>query len=77
VTLQGTLAAKTGKVKLVVAYGKVKKTLTATVKNGRFATKLKLSRKDAKAKKLSVTLTYAGDASFAPATLKKTLKIKK
>jgi plastocyanin len=73
VTLQGSLAAKSGKVKLVLTYGKVKKTLTAKVKNGRFSAKLKLSRKDAKAKKLSVTLTYAGDASFAPAPAKKTL----
>ena len=76
-TLAGTLAAPSGKVKLVLAYGKTKTTLNATVKNGRFNAKVKLTRSAAKTKKLSVTLTYAGNANYAPATAKASVKIKR
>jgi plastocyanin len=82
VAFSGTITAKSGTVKLTLSFknGKktVKKTVSAKIAKGKFSAKLKLSPADAKkAKQLSVTLTYAGDAAFAPATKKATPKVKK
>ena len=73
VTVSGTLAAS-GKVRIEVSYrvgSKTrKKTLSLTVKNGRFSGKLKLSASDARrAKKLAVTVTYGGEKA------KRTVKV--
>jgi len=65
VSVAGTLAA-TGKVRVALSYRAGtkprKKTLSLSVRNGRFSGKLKLSGTDARrASKLSVTVTYAGE----------------
>jgi len=75
----GTIAPKSGTVKIAVSYkvGKktIKKTVSAKIVKGRFSAKLKLS--SSKPAKLTTTLTYAGDSAFLPATKKATPKVKK
>jgi plastocyanin len=75
-TVAGTLAA-TGKVRVELAYkaGKAtrKKTLSLTIKNGKFSGTVKLSASDAKkASKLTVTVSYPGAAPS-----KKTVSVRK
>jgi hypothetical protein len=75
VTISGTAAA-TGKVTVKLAFKVGKKartkTLSLTIKNGKFSGTLKLSAADAKkAAKLSVTVTAAGS------TAKKTVSVKR
>jgi hypothetical protein len=83
VTITGAIATSaTGKVRATLAYkvGAKKKTkkLTLKIKGGHFAGKLKLPSGDArKAKKLTVTISYAGNAQFLPATKKATVKVAK
>ena len=83
VVFSGTIAAKSGTVKITLSYRNAKKrtvekTVSAKIAKGKFSAKLKLSATDAKkATKLSATLTYAGDAAFLPATRKATPKVKK
>jgi hypothetical protein len=54
------------------------KTLVLKIARGRFAGKVKLPAGDArKAAKLTVTVSYAGDARFTPATKKATVRVSK
>jgi plastocyanin len=83
VKISGAIATSaTGKVRAALAYkvGAKKKTkkLTLKIKHGHFAGKLKLPARDArKAKKLTVTVSYAGDARFMPAAKKATVRVSK
>ncbi len=57
---------------------KKSKTLTLTISGGRFEGKTKLAAGDArKAAKLTLTVTYAGDARFLPATKTASVKVSK
>jgi plastocyanin len=81
--LAGAIATSaTGKVRATLTYkvGKKKRTkvLTLKIARGRFAGKVKLPARDARrAAKLTVTVSYAGNTKFMPATKKATVKVSK
>jgi hypothetical protein len=83
VTIAGVIATSaTGNVKVALAYNvgakKKSKTLTLKIAGGRFTGKTKLAAGDArKAAKLTVTVSYVGDARFLPATKTATVKVSK
>jgi hypothetical protein len=67
-------------VALIYKVGAKKKTkaLVLKIARGPFAGKVKLPAGDArKATKLTVTVSYAGDSRFMPATKKATVKVSK
>ena len=78
----GTIAgAVTGKVRVVLTYrvGKAKRTksLTLSVKNGKFSGTVKLAAGDArKASKPAVNASYAGDSRYTAGTSKGRIKIR-
>ena len=78
-TIAGTASGKV-RVQLTYKVGKAtrKKTLTLTIKSGKFSGSVKLSAGDArKASKPAVSASYAGDSRYTAATSKGRITIRR
>lgn len=73
--LTGTLTKRaSGRLRVrLTAHGARALTRRVTIRNGRFSTTLRLSRALARAARVRLTVTYAGDADTAAATTRRTL----
>jgi hypothetical protein len=82
-TVAGTTASSaTGRVRLKVSYRRCGKprsrTLTATIKRGRFTARTRLSSSDARrASKPTVAVTYRGDAHYSAASTRRTMTVRR
>ncbi len=74
--LTGTLTKRaSGRLRVrLTAHGARALTRRVTIRNGRFSTSLHLSRALARAVRVRLTVTYAGDADTAAATVRRTLR---